>query len=281
VIAKAVNPDPQFWGMIKQEAPEIFLIGRKYFDPQPWSDPGRVARSILDMGALHIMDAWEGLNEPNRNRITEACDLDYHVARMLHDEGIQYICGSWSVGVPDIPEWQLPVMLEALRVADYIGVHAYSAPSMDDPRGVVWWMLRHRLWYPDLPDDCKKPLLITEIGIDSGAVHWDPGAQGGWRSFTDAADYADQLAWLDAELQLDSYVKGALSYQWGSLDPTWDSHDWTRELVPLLREYIISQQGRLCVALCVDPPRCFGGVVRAVFRDGSCYWAEELPEDEC
>jgi hypothetical protein len=42
---------------------------------------------------------------------------------------------------------------------------------------------------------------------------------------------------------LDPYVKGALSYQWGSLDPAWDSHDWTPELVPLLRDYIISQQG--------------------------------------
>lgn len=250
-VALGIDPSVEFWGTVKQEAPEIFLIGRRYFERQPWDDPGRVARAILDMGAAHIMDAWVGLNEPSRGDDAEgvkiAAKLDRDVAILLHREEVEYIAGSWSVGVPDIEDWTLPEMLDALRVADYIGIHQYNAPSMDDPRGIEWWMLRHRIWYPTLPPDAQKPVLITECGIDSGAVHWDPGGQGGWQTFTDEPGYMEQLAWFDGEIREDPYVKGATIYQWGSLDPAWETHDWTPHLVGLMTEYIISQRGG-------DPP---------------------------
>lgn len=246
-VCKCLNPDATFWAEVKAQAPEIFLFGRKYFNPQPWDDPGRVAGAIRDMSAAHIMDAWEGLNEPSRQNLGMACNLDYHVAQILHREGIKYVAGSWSVGVPDIEDWTKSIMLEALRVADYIGVHEYSASTMNFPLGMCpdgtgWFTLRFLKWYPTLPDDCRKPLLITECGIDSGAVHWNPGAQGGWRSFCDAPTYMQQLAWYDSVLQQHPYVKGATIYQWGSLDPTWDSHDWTPELQVLLRNYIVAQR---------------------------------------
>jgi len=140
-------------------------------------------------------------------------------------------------------------MWDALRLADYIGVHEYCAPRMDDPRGLDtggppegWFVLRYRKWYPTLPSDCRKPLLITECGIDSGAVHWDPGAQGGWRSFTDAEGYLEQLAWYDQILQQDSYVAGATVFCWGTLDPVWDSHDISGGMVDLLAGHIIRQR---------------------------------------
>jgi hypothetical protein len=135
-------------------------------------------------------------------------------------------------------------------LADYIGVHEYCAPSMDDPRGLDggdpstgWFTLRYRKWYPTLPADCQKPLLITECGIDSGAVHWDPGGQGGWRSFTDVQGYLAQLAWYDGFLQGDAYVAGATIFCWGNLDPNWDSFDIGGDLVPPLATYLVEQAG--------------------------------------
>lgn len=140
-------------------------------------------------------------------------------------------------------------MLDALRLADYIGVHEYCAPRMDDPRGLDthnptegWFVLRYRKWYPMLPPDCQKLLLITECGIDSGAVHWDPGGHGGWRSFTDAEGFLEQLSWYDQILQRDSYVAGATVFCWGTLDPAWDSYDISGRMVGLLASHILQQR---------------------------------------
>lgn len=252
VAVKTLQHDAQFWGQIKSEFPELILIGRRYMESQRLSDPNReaedMARGILSLSTAHVYDAWEGYNETPRDMLEPHCRFDIRLAELLHEEGVKYVAGSWSVGVPDITDWQEPVMLDALRVADYIGIHEYSAPRMDDPRGLDgidpttgWFVLRYRKWYPTLPPDCQKPLLITECGIDSGAVHWDPGAQGGWRSFTDAQGYLEQLAWYDHILQLDDYVAGATIFCWGTLDPGWETFDLSGDMVNRLTSYIQEQ----------------------------------------
>ena len=252
VVVKTLHHDAVFWREIKAEYPELLLIGRRFVENQPLSNPTGeaedMARRILDMSTAHICDAWEGYNEVSRSKLEPLCRFDRRLAELLHEEGLKYVAGSWSVGVPDIPDWQEPEMLDALRVTDYIGVHEYCAPRMDDPRGLDtddpttgWFVLRYRKWYPTLPPDCQKPLLITECGIDSGAAHWDPGAQGGWRSFTDAQGYLEQLMWYDQILQQDDYLAGVTIFCWGTLDPTWDTFDIRGEMVDLLANYIKEQ----------------------------------------
>jgi hypothetical protein len=252
-VVKTLHHDAVYWQEIKAEYPELLLIGRRYVESQPLNDPVEeaedLAGGILDMSTAHICDAWEGYNETSLGKLGRLCRFDRRLAELLHQEELMYVAGSWSVGVPDIPDWQTPEMWDALRVADYIGVHEYCAPRMDDPRGLDtddstegWFVLRYRKWYPTLPLDCQKPLLITECGIDSGAVHWDPGAQGGWRSFTDAEGYMEQLAWYDRILRQDNYVRGATIFCWGTLDPAWDSHDLSGTMADLLASYVIAQR---------------------------------------
>jgi hypothetical protein len=252
-VVKTLHHDAVFWQEIKAEHPGLLLIGRRYVESQPLGDPvgeaEHLAGSILNTSTAHICDAWEGYNEVSRDRLEPLCYFDRRLAELLHEEGAKYVAGSWSVGVPDISDWQRPEMLDALRLADYIGVHEYCAPRMDDPRGLDtndptegWFVLRYRKWYPTLPSNCLKPLLITECGIDSGAVHWDPGGQGGWRSFTDAEGFLEQLAWYDQILRQDSYVAGATVFCWGTLDPVWDSHDISGGMVDLLASHIIQQR---------------------------------------
>jgi len=259
VVVKTLHHDALFWQEIKAElgatGQSPLLIGRRFVESQPLSNPTgeaeTMARGILDMSTAHICDAWEGYNEAPRSKLEPRCRFDRRLAELLHEEGLKYVAGSWSVGVPDIPDWQEPEMLDALRVADYIGVHEYCAPRMDDPRGLDtstdplsgWFTLRYRKWYPTLPPDCQKPVLITECGIDSGACHWDPGAQGGWRSFTDAQGYLEQLVWYDQILQQDECVAGATIFCWGTLDPTWDTFDLRGEMVELLANYLKEQVG--------------------------------------
>lgn len=252
VVVKTLHHDAVFWQEIKTEYPELLLIGRRYLESQPLSDPAGdaedLARRILAMSTAHICDAWEGYNETPRGNLEPLCRFDRRLAELLHEAGSKYVAGSWSVGVPDIPDWHRPEMRDALRVADYIGVHEYCAPRMDDPRGLDagdpttgWFVLRYRKWYPTLPLDCQKPLLITECGIDSGAAHWDPGGQGGWRSFTDAQGYMEQLAWYDQILRRDDYVAGATIFCWGTLDPVFDSYDLSGEMVGLLTGHLAEQ----------------------------------------
>lgn len=242
VIVKLVDPDRALAEWIAANCPNTLMVGRKYWgENQPWGDPVRVAQGILDMSAAGVITVWEGVNEPSRDRLAEVCNTDRMAAEILHRYGFKYVAGSWSVGVPDVEDWTRPEMLAALRETDYIGIHEYNAPALWWDDGIVWFLLRHRLWYDSLPSECQKPLLITETGIDSGAVHWDPGAQGGWQSFTHASGYMEQLAWLDAELQKDSYVLGATPFQWGSTDPTWRTFDHTPELTALLQAHIINQ----------------------------------------
>ena len=259
VVVKTVHHDAVFWTEIKAEYPELLLVGRKFCEDQRLSNPENEAEDlagwILDSSVTYIYDTWEGYNEVSGSKRDKLYRFDQRMAEILHEHGLKYVAGSWSVGVPDIPEWQEPGMLEALRVADYIGVHEYCAPRMDSefqihsddpdiqPEVGGYFTLRYRKWYPTLPPDCQKPLLITECGIDSGAAHWDPGAQGGWRSFTDAQGYLEQLKWYDQFLQQDDYVAGATIYCYGTLDPTWETYDISGEMVGLLADYLREQAG--------------------------------------
>lgn len=258
VIAKTLHHDAGFWREIKAEYPGLLLVGRRYVEKQPLSNPEneaeQFARGILDTSTARICGAWEGYNESPRSKLEARCRFDRRLAELLHAEGLKYVAGSWSVGVPDIPDWRKPEMLDALRVADYIGVHEYCAPRMDSeflrypddpdiqPEVGGYFTLRYRKWWPTLPPDCQKPVIISECGIDSGAARWDPGAQGGWRSFTKAQGYLEQLKWYDRHLQEDDYAAGAAIFCWGTLDRTWDSYDIRGEMAERLKAYIVSQR---------------------------------------
>lgn len=247
-IVKSLHHDPLFWRSVKEVCPNTFLLGRMYVDKQPLDDPIQAAIkhaiAIKASSCAHIYDAWEGYNETPRDKLVDRCYFDIHMAKELHQDDIKYCCGSWSVGVPDIPDWLNSNMLDALSYADYVSCHEYCAPTMNDKRGLDlggtegWFTLRYRKWYLTLPRNYQKPLIISECGIDSGAAHWPVGAQGGWRSFTTPAGYLEQLRWYDSWLMADNYVLGACIYCWGTFDDTWLSYDISGTMVELIAEYI-------------------------------------------
>jgi hypothetical protein len=150
-------------------------------------------------------------------------------------------------------------MLNLMRKADYLGLHEYCAPTMWDIRAFDppytdkesyltsgWFTLRYRKVWDILKDYIPNPppIIISECGIDSGAAHWDPGAQGGWKSFTTIEGYIEQLSWYDRQLRMDDYVLGATIFTFGSRSQhLWKTYDlWEPpEARQALGDYIISQ----------------------------------------
>jgi len=181
--------------------------------------------------------------------------FDIEMTRRLHETGLKYGVGSWSVGTPDIPDWTSTWFTETLRVADFLALHEYCAPRMDDPRGLDgnegWFTLRYKKMLRALRglnlDFPLPPIIITECGIDSGAAHWDPGAQGGWRSFTSPQDYLEQLKWYDGHLQEELQVKGACIFCIHDQSGHWTTFDVKGEMLDLLQNYIVESQGDIIV----------------------------------
>tara|TARA_Y100000310_G_scaffold2377_1_gene3076 strand:- start:9035 stop:9988 length:954 start_codon:yes stop_codon:yes gene_type:complete len=199
-----------------------------------------------------LVDTWETLNETGPHPTHEYMKFELRLAELLHSHGKKIATQGCSVGTwagkKDDPmyDWQSEWVRSVLRVSDYIILHEYGAPAMDDPRDAEGWLcFRYRRVWDELPDDCKKPLLISECGIDSGASHWNPGAQGGWQSFTTIEDYLRQLAWYEDGCKADGYIEALFPFCFGTADPTWDTYDlWEPEYArEAFKQYIIAQHG--------------------------------------
>lgn len=250
-VIKSLHPDKSFWAAVKLACPKTLLVGRYFVENQPLSDPVREAIRFGDLikrsTCAHLYDVWEGYNETPRNKRKSRYDFDIKLAAELHREDMKYCCGSWSVGVPDIHDWDDEGMKASLEASDMVACHEYCAPTMNDPRGLIqgaqmgWFTLRYRMWYPRLPLECQKPLIISECGIDSGAAHWSVSSQGGWRSFTTLEGYLEQLKWYDGFLLGDPYVVGATIFCYGTFDPTWSTYDVSGHMAQLIADYIQDQ----------------------------------------
>ena len=254
----SLHPDPVFFHRVHSDSPETLRIGRYYVEEDRQSDllrdPEHAAEWLVEDHIMHredphAFDVWVGFNEMARNdekRWRHMGRFDAAMADRLHAHGLKYAASSHGVGHPTVLDFVLlPEVREGWSKADYIAGHEYCSPTMNDPRGMDpyqpgtgWFTLRYRKWYPLLPPECQKPLLITECGIDSGAAHWDPGGQGGWRNFTSPEGYLEQLLWWDGELQKDSYVHSCNIFCWGTLDPTWDSYDIKGRMADLLEQHL-------------------------------------------
>ncbi len=265
-VVKTLHHDAGFWREIKQEAPDVYLLGREYRKHQPLGsnpidDAERMARHILDNTIQDVYDGWEGYNEKNTYHgmnLPRQCIFDKRLGQIMRANGYDYWAGSYGVGHPGVwlaAEnrwlWDKPEFLDMLREPGVTGiaVHEYYAPRMDDPRNwdqqmpdTGWWMFRYRKWWPNLPSDCQKHIIITEYGIDSGAPHFDPGEQGGWRSFGSEWEYMEQLRWADNLLQQDDYVKAATLFCWGT-HHDWGTFDVDGVMAQLLGDHIESQHG--------------------------------------
>ena len=147
---------------------------------------------------------WESTNEPHpmsdplfRARLNE---FTVELARLMHNYGLRLVGMNWSVGWPDIGT--AAEMGEGVQACDYLGLHEYSAPQMQQDQGFL--CLRYRRTAQELADAGYQvpPILVTECGIDGGVIGQP---KTGWRTFCDQFScYLDQLKWYSGELEGDN-----------------------------------------------------------------------------
>jgi len=214
------------------------------------------------------IDCWEAYNEPNPTNAEQMASLATFEAertRLLAEAGIRSCIGNFSTGQPPLELW--PAFFPALEAAKthdgYLALHEYSAPYMwfgsgphqlqagSDEGDEGWLTLRYRKVYRHIlqPAGLDIPLVITETGVD-GQVGNRPGPKGkGWQDFAEfwrgedqistiaEGFYVEQLAWYDAEMDQDDYLKGAAIYALAG-PQGWASFEIGGMTTEILKQYL-------------------------------------------
>jgi hypothetical protein len=177
---------------------------------------------------------WEGMNEPVVNSIDDARALNawtVRFAQLVHAQGELVAGFSWSTGNPVQLAQVIPYLTAAAAAVDVHAFHEYYSTW----GGEKDWG-RYRQFEALLPPSSRKPVVITEAGLDDNG---DP-TTGGYRGKISNSEYLDILKRYDNLLLFDSYVLGATIYQWG--DGNWPSFDLSPVIDPLA-SYVASTGG--------------------------------------
>lgn len=254
-VILSMDHNLETWRQVKQISPNTFIIGRYYLDDgeQIYFDQpelratqffNRMKPDAEKMRGLY--DAWMGYNETVINTNVEARRLSRFYAqwgKLMRDADLRSAAYSFATGNPSAgfpnPDgsccepnyWEF--LTDGLRECDYLSLHEYSAPLMKTAQGFL--CLRYRHVWNLLPEDARKPIIITETGIDGGVVPGGAMAQKGWKFFTSEDGYLSELQWYDNELLTDEYVLGATIF---SLNPWGIQGSFAIDLAEKIRDYI-------------------------------------------
>ena len=189
---------------------------------------------------------WEGINEPgigeegnaaDRARARALNDWYLEFAQLMHARGERVAGFSWSTGNPtdNHLRWIIPLISQAAQAVDAHAFHEYAKPRSPTPRS-DWG--RYRLFERALPPAARKPVVITEAGIDDIG---NPQASGWIAQGLTARAYIDLLASYDTLLGEDDYVLGATVYT--LKDPGWPSFEIDGEALHTLADHVSSRGG--------------------------------------
>jgi hypothetical protein len=254
-VILSMDHNLETWRQVKQISPNTFLLGRYYLDDgeQIYLDQPELRatqffnRMKPEMEKMRgIYDAWMGYNETVIHSASEARRLSrFYVqwgslmrAANFKSAAYSFATGNPSAGFPN-PDgngsepnyWEF--LADGLRACDYLSLHEYSAPHLQDLKGFL--CLRYRQVRDILPEDARKPILITECGLDGGVIAGGASAQKGWTFFTNEDGYLAQLRWYDEELLADEYVLGATIF---SLNPWGIQGSFAIDRAEKIRDYI-------------------------------------------
>jgi len=247
-IAKILLPaDPDRVRHLQALSPRTVWIGRIVLDDQPVTpDAGRLLaeRTIEAARQFPGVTYWEGENEPDvssREAVAAYCEHEIARTLTLHRAGLKAAVGGFSTGTPDIALW--PFFYPALEYADALHLHEYDAPSMR--RLSSWLCGRFVRVYKMLPPELRKPMIISECGVDGGVLGH---GRAGWKRYLDASAYMADLAWYDRLMKSHSDrwpILGAAIFCSGGFG--WDSYSVDGALLDLLTRYIVSTQKRVTI----------------------------------
>lgn len=221
-LVKTLDHGPD-WATIKVACDIKFLLGRLWLDDQANFEPTpeAAAERLFEMMRLLMLkwrgvyDAWE---TPWNEYAQRGPDLALHAracrrfCELAHNIGVKVAVGNFSVGNPEPPELA-SLFAPGLEKADYLSLHEYWLPGAFN---APWWVGRWQRLVEALPLHLRRPVIITECGIDGG-LESRPHNTAGWRAYNiGAEEYAAELqAYVD---NLDERVLGVAVFNLGDYD---------------------------------------------------------------
>ncbi len=202
---------------IRRRCPQTLIVYRQYTDLDLNSTADQYLAELAD--TLNKLKGrgivWEGLNEPILNSTSAAQAVNkwfVRFAELMHARNEKVAAFSFSVGNPKLE--YVPLLADAARACDYLALHEYYYPV-----GGASDLTRYRQFRAQLPADARKPILITETGVDAGG-----GPGDGWQNHVSADQFMQILADYDKELLKDDFLLGATIFQYGAGYP-WQTFD--------------------------------------------------------
>lgn len=262
---------------VKLRSPATLVIGRMYFPEQGIErderepvdtvftyDPIADARNAFTqlqpiMDKLRgLVDVWEGYNEIPIDTPAPLTEREFQkarnynaftveLARLVHEFGLKYAAYSFSTGNPvHVELWDL--LVEGLRASDYLALHEYIAPNAEWTEFNDTMLNRYRAAYERVPQDARRPVLITETGADFNGEHGFIGKLG-------VPQYLGMMARYDRAMMRDPYVVGATIFCYGIDDKKWETYDIAGDFSRVLREHILANPTPpLETPVIVEPP---------------------------
>ncbi len=217
---------------IRRRCPKSLIVYRQYTN-LGFSDPadtyvGELQDTLSKLQGRGIV--WEGLNEQILNGVADAQALNrwfVRFAQLMHARGEKVAAFSFSTGNPKLE--YVPLLADAATACDYIALHEYYYPV-----GGASDLARYRQFRGQLPASARKPILITETGVDGGQ-------NDGWLAHVSQDQYMQILADYDQELLKDDYVLGATIFQYGAGSP-WTSFD-VKTISQRIADYVTNAGG--------------------------------------
>ncbi|MCC7163281.1 MAG: hypothetical protein IT331_12375 [Anaerolineae bacterium] len=190
-----------------------------------------------------LVDVWEGYNEIPIDTPAPLTEREFQKARnlsaftvelakLVQGVGLKYAAYSFSTGNPvHVELWDL--LIDGLRASDYLAVHEYIAPNAEWTNFNDTMLNRYRAAYERIPQDARRPVLITEAGADFNGEH-------GFIDKISVPRYMSMMAQYDREMMRDPYVVGATIYCYGIDDKRWKTYDIAGDFTRVLREHILA-----------------------------------------
>lgn len=198
-LVKTLDFGPD-WAALKAQYDIRFLLGRVWCDDDAalTPTPEAAAERLYARVRRAIGTRWQALDaiETPWNEAHQRGDaLALHAracrrfCELAHADGMRVAVGCFSVGNPEPGEFLR--FAEGMALADYLALHEYF---LKDRLEVPWWIGRWRLLLDALPPELRRPVIISEFGIDGG-LEGRPAETAGWRAYgLSAAEYARQLS---------------------------------------------------------------------------------------
>lgn len=227
-LVKTLDFGPD-WAALKAQHDIRFLLGRVWCDDDSalTPTPEAAAERLYARVRRAIGTRWtavDALETPWNEAHQRGDDLARHATacrrfcQLAHADGMRVAVGCFSVGNPEPSEFLR--FAEGMALADYLALHEYWLPGNYN---APWWAGRYRLLLDALPSHLRRPVIVSECGIDGGLEGRTKNA--GWRGYgLTPPQYADSLAaYLD---HLDADVLGVAVFncgdyaggRWGSFE---------------------------------------------------------------